>query len=248
MNRLSGVLSTSGSNPRRTRGALVLIFGLASVLGAYLDWIWWVTYSGIMLTIAAVMILVPAGLIAAIGRGKVRSLGLMALAVGFGLLAGQNLGPSREPLTQSFNGTMTVHLDTPVAATAIGSASCSTVASGTEISVTGDPNIHLDTPDQPFLSVYLNKGDRWEADDDAPRMNGVRLELGLEGRLVPDDGKPLATQMEVGPSSTVVVSFTNTAGSIRFADLVARTGPDSTGDSIDISGLIEWTCPQEVVP
>ena len=63
-------------------------------------------------------------------------------------------------------------------------------------------------------------------------MSGVRLQLGLEGRLVPDDGKPVATEMEVGPSSTVVVSFTNTAGSIRFADLVARPGPDSTGDVV----------------
>ena len=43
-------------------------------------------------------------------------------------------------------------------------------------------------------------------------------------------------------------SFTNAAGSLRFADLVAKTGPDSTGESIDISGRIEWTCPQEVVP
>ena len=227
---------------------LALIFSLAGVLGAYLDWIWLPLYSGIMITIAAIAILVPAGLIAAVGRGKVRSLGIMALAVAFGLLAGQSLGPSREPLIQSFNGTMTVHLDTPVVATASGSASCSSVASGTEISVNGDPNMQLDTPDRPFLSVYLNKGDRWEANDDAPRMGGVRLQLGLEGRLVPDDGKPLATEMEVGPSSTVVLSFTKTAGSIRFADLVARTGPDSTGDLIDIAGLIEWTCPQEVVP
>ena len=234
---------------RRSRVlGVALIFAFASVLGAYLDWIWWPVYSGITITIAAIVILVPAGPIAAIGRGKVRSLGVIALVVGMGLLAGQNLGPSREPLIQSFNGTMTVHLDTPVVATASGSASCSTVASGTEISVSGDPNMQLDTPDQPLLSVYLNKGDRWEANDNAPRKNGVRLELGLDGRLVPADGKPVATEMQVGPSSTVVVSFSNTAGSIRFADLVAKTGPDSTGDSIDISGLIEWTCPQEAAP
>ncbi|MEO8469138.1 MAG: hypothetical protein ABI573_05675 [Chloroflexota bacterium] len=232
----------------KTRAALVLIFGLASVVGAYLDWIWWVPYVGIMITIAAVAILVPAGLIAAIGRGKVRSLGIMALAVGIGLLAGQGLGPGREPLIQSLNGTMTVYLDTPIAATASGSASCLTVASGTEISVNGDSNMHLDTPDEPFLSVYLNKGDRWEANDDSPRMSGVRLELALEGRLARADGKPLATEMEVGPSSTVVVSFTNSAGSIRFADLVAKTGADSTGESVDISGRIEWTCQQEVAP
>lgn len=227
---------------------VALIFALASVLGAYLDWLWWRDYVVITITIAAILILVPAGLIAAIGRRRIRSLGVAGLAIGIGLLVGQNLGPSREPLIQSLNGTMTVHLDTPVVATASGSAWCSTVASGTEISVNGDPNIHLDTPDQPFLSVYLNKGDRWEVNDSSPRANGVRLELGLEGRLVPDDGKPLATEMEVGPSSTVVLSFTKTAGSIRFADLVARTGPDSTGDLIDIAGLIEWTCPQEVVP
>lgn len=248
MSSSSGALSTSGSTSRRPQAALGLIFGLAGVLGAYLDWIWWPAYVGITITIAAIAILVPASLIVAIGRARVRSLGIMAFAIGIGLLAGQNLGPSRQPLIQSFEGTMTVHLDAPTVATASGSASCSTVASGTEISVTGDPNMQLDTPARPFLSVYLNKGDRWEANDDSPRVRGVRLQLGIAGRLVPDDGRPLATEMEVGPLSTVVVSFTNTAGSIQFADLVARTGPDSTGDSIDIAGLIEWTCPQEVVP
>lgn len=245
MNKLSSARNPSGRFSRRTLAAVALIFAFAGVLGAYLDWIWWPVYSGITITIAAIGVIVLAGLISAVGRGKLRSLRIMALAVGIGLLAGQNLGPSREPLIQSFNGTMTVHLDTPVVATASGSASCSTVASGTEISVSGDSNLQLDTPDHPFLSVYLNKGDRWEADDNAPRKNGVRLELRLEGRLVPADGRPVATEMQVGPSSTIVVSFSNTAGSIRFADLVAKTGPDSTGESIDISGLIEWTCPQE---
>ena len=42
--------------------------------------------------------------------------------------------------------------------------------------------------------------------------------------------------------STLESRFSNTGGSIRFGHLVAQTGPDFTGDSIDLAGTLDWTC------
>lgn len=65
---------------------------------------------------------------------------------------------------------------------------------------------------------------------------------------MPDDGKALATEMDVGPSSTVVVSFSNAAGSIGSP--ISSPGPVriQLGSRSTFSGLIEWMCSQEVAP
>jgi hypothetical protein len=219
-------------------------FAGAAGVGAYLDWIWWPVYSGLMLTLAAIAILAVAGSLTLIARhhGRVRRVGFVTIAIGVGLLAGQNLGPSREPLIHQFGGTMTLRLEAPVVAVATGPADCTNVARATEFSVTGDSNMTLDTADRPFVMVYVNVGDRWKAIDGVPRKDGVRLDLGLEGRLATEAGKPVATQMQATPSSTVVATFGNAGGSIHFANLVARTGPDSTGEQMDLAETLEWTC------
>jgi hypothetical protein len=237
---------TAGRRPRGRRLAIaVLLFVAAAVAGAYLDWMWWPVYSGLMLTIGAIGILLVGGvlgLVGLIGRGIVRQVAAAALVVGVGLLAGQNLGPSREPLIQQLDGTMTLHLTSPMAAVATGPASCTNVASATEFAVSGDPNMRLDTPDQPFVDVYLNKGSRWEVLGDAPRKDGVRLQIGITATEGSEAGKPTTATMQASASSRVQATFTNDAGTVRFAGLVSKTGPDSTGDSMDLAGTLEWTC------
>ncbi len=135
---------------------LVVAGSLAAVLGAYVDWIWWPVYSGLMLTIAALAILLVGAIVAFVGRATVRWIGLVVLAVGIGLVAGQNLGPSREPLIYQPGGTMTLRLESPIIASATSPADCTNVGSETEFQVTGDPNMRLDTSDHPFVFVYLN--------------------------------------------------------------------------------------------
>jgi len=220
-------------------------FAVAAIAGAYLDWIWWPVTSGLTITLAAIALLLLGGIVAlvgrAIGRVTVRRIALVVLALGIGLLAGQNLGPSREPLLQSFGGTMTLRLESPVVAVATGTASCTSVASGTEFSVTGDPNMRLDTPDNPFVMVYANAGDRWQVDRDTPRKNGVRLEIGATLPLITGD-KPSTTGMRATESSTLELAFDDQGGSISFADLAAMSGPDFTGESLDVAGTIQWTC------
>ncbi|MEO7118849.1 MAG: hypothetical protein ABIZ34_07755 [Candidatus Limnocylindrales bacterium] len=237
---------TAGDRGRvLARLAVAGAFAVAAIAGAYLDWIWWSVTAGLTITLAAIALLLLGGIVAlvgrAIGRVTIRRIALVVLALGVGLLAGQNLGPSREPLLQSFGGTMTLRLESPVVAVATGPANCTSVASGTEISVSGDPNMRLDTPDNPFVMVYANAGDRWQVASDMPRKNGVRLEIDVTSPLVTGD-KPSSTGMQATESSTLESKFDYRGGSISFANLTAKSGPDFTGESMDVVGTLEWTC------
>ena len=167
-------------------GLGVAIVAVAAVIGAYVDWIWWPVYSGLMLTIIAIGFLLIGGIVALIGRGVLRTGALFVLAAGIGLLLGQNLGPSREELLIS-DGTMTLTLTSPVAATGTAPAPCSLVGSETEYSISGDPNMRLDTPDEPFVSVYLAKGDRWlvHAGGEAPHHEDTQLRIPSSSFITP---------------------------------------------------------------
>lgn len=234
---------TAGDRRRATfivAGAI--LFVAAAILGAYLDWLWWPVYSGLMITIAAGLILIVAGLLALAGRGTIRRVALLGLAIGVGLVAGQNLGPSREPLIHQFGGTITMRLESPWVAVASGPADCTNVASATEFQVSGDPNLRLDNPGSDFVSIYLNVGDRWAAQGDAMRKDGLHLSIGITPALVPDEGKPTTIAMVASEASSVTSTFANEGGSIRFSGLVAQTGPDFSGESMDLAGKIEWTC------
>ena len=78
---------------RRARHLLILVvFVPAAVVGAYLDWMLWADEGGIMVTLAAIAILLVGGLIALVGllahRGVIRLTAALTLAVGLGLIAG----------------------------------------------------------------------------------------------------------------------------------------------------------------
>lgn len=195
-----------------------------------------------IIALAAGVLLFSGGILALIGRGIVRRVALVVLAGGIGLVAGQNLGPSREPLIYQGGGTMTLRLTSPIVATGTSPADCQNVASATEFQVSGDPNMRLDTPDRPFVSVYLDVGDRWQVLRDAPRKDGILLDIGITGALASNAGKPSTVGMQAAGSSTLESTFSNAGGSIRFAGLVAQTGPGFSGESMNLAGTIEWTC------
>ncbi len=236
------------THSRRARIVVVLLacFVPAAVAGPYLDWVLWPVYAGLMITLAAITILLAGAVLWVVGRmidrRWVRLTAVAGLAVAVGLLAGQNLGRSREPLLQRFDGTMTLALDAPVSAMATGPASCTSVASGMEFSVTGDPNMRLETPDLPFVMVYANAGDRWEVSDSAPRKDGVRLDIELTDVAVPADGKPSPVWMVATPSSTLAVEFDSEGGSISFAGLAPLDEGARAGDVAEFSGRLQWTC------
>jgi len=242
-------MTPSTTSPAAGRGRIALImiaaivFVVAAIVRAYLDWIWWPEAygGGLMITLAAGAILLVGGIVALIGRGIVRRIALVILAVGVGLVAGQSLGPRREPLIHE-GGTMTLRLASPVVAIATSPADCTNVASATEFAVSGDPNMRLDTPDRPFVSVSLDRGDRWQVLRHTPRKDGVLLNIGITGTLVSDAGKPSTIGMQATESSTLESTFSNEGGSIRFAGLVAQSGADYSGESMDLAGTLEWTC------
>ena len=239
-----------GATPTRSRigdhpgfiVTLILAFVLAAIVGAYLDWMWWPVTSGLVITLAALPLGLFGVIAAAIGTGLVRRIGLIVLVVGVGLLVGQNLGPARARLL-SGDGTLALTLDGPSPVSGSGGASCNTVADGTEISVSGDPNLQLDSPDEPFVDVWFDRGDRWEALRPGRRAtDGTLLVIRVTPRAVADDDKPSTIGMGADETSTVTFASDGTSGTIRFADLVPLTGPDYTGEAMDLSGTIEFTC------
>jgi hypothetical protein len=217
-------------------------FVVAAIVGAYLDWILWIAYDGFMVTLVAGLILLIGGLVAVLGRGTARRKGLLALAVGIGLVAGQNLGPTREPLIYHTGGTMTLRLESPGIAIATGSADCTNVASETEFAVSGDPNMNLETPERRSISVYANVGSRWDARDGASRKNGVRLDILATDAAIQGNGNPTMVVMGLTDSSTLESSFSNAGGWLRFAGLVAQPRDDFTGPPVDLAGTLEWSC------
>jgi hypothetical protein len=241
-------LNASDPSSARGRDRIVVIviagagFVAGALVGAYLNWVWWEIGYRPLATIIAVAILVIGGVVSMLGREMARRSALVVLAVGFGVLAGQYLGPGREPLIDHSPGTMTLRLGSPFIGVTTGSADCTNVASATEILVHGaldQPHGQLGSPD----GVAIQLGDRWAVPRDTSRRDRVRLEIWVTTQLVPGSIKVLTRiGMEATASSTLESTFSREGGSIRFADLVALGGPGFTGESMDLAGTLEWTC------
>lgn len=230
------------------RGATVAIviaaagFVLGAIGGAYFHWVWWEIGYRPLVTILGVAILVVGFIVAPIAREKARRIGPLILGVAVGLLVGQNLGPSREPLIDQPGGTMTLRLTSPVIAVATGSADCVNAASGTESSVQGS----LDQPPDRLGSpsgISIQLGDRFSYPPDNARQDQVRLQIEVVTELEPGSIKvSKKIGMMATESSTLESVFGNVGGSIRFADLVALGGDGYSGESMDLAGMVTWTC------
>jgi hypothetical protein len=225
--------------------AAVLIFVVAAGLGAIGDWVWWPVYSGIAITLAAGGLLLLAVVLAVIPR--TRTAALLTAMVGVGLIAGQNLGPSR-PALQGYQGTMTVDLTSPRPSSGTLAVWCSMDAAGAELSVSGDRDVRLDIlPDDPtvpadidqreFLFVGLSIGDRW-SQGATPRPDNVAV-YAIVGSVKADDPE---TRMSSAPSSTLELTRSGTGGTLAFSGLVAEPAEPPTGDPIDLAGTLTWDC------
>jgi hypothetical protein len=243
---------TTTSPPAPTpvrRWPAIALFGVVllagALAGAYVDWKYWqvVTGTAFLVSIGAVFLLLVAGVIAFLARSRrtVRRGALIVLTASIGVLLGQGVGPGREALLQS-TGTITMHLTSPIVATATGTSSCLNVASATEFLVESDESTtRLDTDDPAFVAIYANRGDRWGTSGD-PRKDGVLLRITISPTRVTGKGALSMTSMEAGPSSVLVATFTNAGGSISFSKLQPRVATDVTGPPMDLVGTLEWTC------
>jgi hypothetical protein len=222
-----------------------LVFVVAAALGAIGDWVWWPVYSGIIITLAAGALILVAIVLAVIPRTRISSL-LVAMA-GIGLIAGQNLGPSR-PELQGFQGTMTIDLTAPRTTSGSVPVWCSMDAAGAELSLSSEGDVRLDIlPDDPavpaeidqreFFIVGLTIGDRWPQRA-TPRPDRVVLTT-IVGSVKADDPE---TRMSSAPSSTLDLARSGTGGTLSFSGLVAEATDQPAGDPIDLAGTLTWDC------
>lgn len=232
------------STRRKLILAMGIAFTIAAVVGAYGDWVWWPVYSGLTITIAAVLIL-AAGIVLTVVR-RARPVGLVVLAVAIGLLAGQNLGPSRPQLHQTA-GTITVDLTAPKTTAADAPVSCSMDTAATELQISDDSGLRMDIfdddPSAPtdvdqreFFKVLMTVGDRW-IQGPTPRSDHIFV-LMIVGRV--EGGAP-EVRMVSAPSSTLTMDWSPQGGSLSFAGLI-QDSREPTGDPVDLAGTLSWTC------
>jgi hypothetical protein len=243
--------ATSGTTTSGRRGlfiAVLIVVGLvAAAIGAYLDWLWWHPTEGILVTLIAIGAILLAGLLFLFRRSIITRLAFIGLAIGVGLLLGQWLGPSREPLAIA-DGTMTMRLDGPVQAEATGQALCQVVASGEELYVSQDINARLaldGVPAEayPFVSGSFARGDRWQPDQGG-REDGLVVTIYMNSAVEPEDGGITELYLQSDPSSALEASEDDSSGSVRFSGLVVSSGEVEAILGVDgeVSGTLEWTC------
>ena len=223
---------------------LVALFVASFAAAAYYEWIWWEPYNALLPYLGEAVLLLAA--IVLVPAARTRPFAVIPAVVALGLVAGQVLGPSRPELLHG-EGTLTVHLTAPVRATGSVEATCATSAEGSDLQVSGDPNLRLDIfPDNPgappdldqreFVGVYLTRGDRWRR---SPRADQIDFSISI-GRV---EAELPETRMMAGPSSKLIIEGGAESGSAEFGDLTLETRlNEQPGEFVDVAGSIEWTC------
>lgn len=240
----------SSAAPKRrwlAPAAFVLLALIGAAAGAYLDWRWWHPMSGITVTIGAGLVLVLAALAWAVRRGPARPIAIGLAVLGVGLLLGQNLGPTREPVGNS-EGTLSVTLSEPANATVEpGRATCGTTPSGANFLVSGDEGLRIRIGDEPleerdFLVLSVTKGDMWAYGESRADGIGIVAIVGRGGPL-PEDGTPDEVTLVSSPDSQISGTATQEAGSLTFEGLVVDPERNDPGaQAVALAGTIEWSC------
>lgn len=246
---------TASSEPtatsRRWLGFVVLagVMLLGAAAGAYLDWRMWHPMSGIVVTFGALTILLVGALAWATRVRRIRPVAFGALAFGVGLVLGQNLGPSRPPISL-VQGTLTIELTEPANAAPItGRADCQLTPDGRNFEISGDPNLRIQIGDQPreerdAIQVALARGDMWEYGAKSRDDGWSLLAVISDSGPFTDDQVPTSAAMASDPTSELVASGDQRAGSIRFAGLAATDLGlgDAAASPVPLAGTLTWTC------
>lgn len=241
---------TAARRPRRSwlfYGVVIALAAVAALVGGYLDWLWWHPTQGIIITLAAIGLILLAGALALFRRPITGSAAMVALALGAGLLIGQTIGPARE-LPRSSIGSMTLTLVGPIEAVASGPADCSTVTAGDQLQVSQDVNTRLPLAGQPaerhpFVSASFSSGDMW-APDSGRRTDELVVSIYLNSAFETADGPPTEVWLRSDATSELTATLTGNDGAVAFSGLVLTEGDlqSMIGAAGEVSGTLEWTC------
>jgi hypothetical protein len=246
---------TASSQPTTARrpGLGLVILGLLALggaaAGAYLDWRMWHPMSGIVVTFGAGLLLMLGALALATRWRPIRPLAFAALALGVGLILGQNLGPTRPPISM-VQGTVMIELTEPANAAPIaGRADCQLTPDGQNFEISGDPNLRIQVGDQPrevqdAIQVAVARGDMWEYGAESRGDGWSLLAIVSDTGPFTDDEVPGHAAMASDASSELVVSGDQRAGSMTFSGLAPTDiglGDPAAGQ-LELAGTLSWRC------
>jgi len=234
----------TGPGPRSRRPLVLLVLAALAIVaalgGAYLDWIWWHPMRAITTTLIAIGLIVV-GVVGLLIRVRpVRFVGLGALAVGIGLIAGQVLGPVRELPTQS-EGTMHVSLSRPAQVELDLPAMCQTVSTFDNLDVSADDMGALTLEDGTHsMMIRVTIGDMWPSS--TPRDDRLSVDVIVSPVAIAADGFPVETRMASNSASDLQATVGQLDGSIAFDRLALAAGSSAGTAPIDVAGRVDWTC------
>lgn len=225
----------------------VLAGGLAA--GAHFNWYYWHPMSGLVITLAAVGILLIGGIAVLIRSRRIRPIALVLMVAGIGTIAGQNLGPDRPATRRHETGTLRLVLTSPVAFDAVGAASCGSTADASQVVVDpGEFGMARASEEADFHYPYVTIGDMYDYADPNRRDDHLSISIRVLPASFPADADPnLALAETIHQSDrasilTLAPGHSIAGGSISFSNLVIGERPDSSSSRSDLAGTLSWTC------
>jgi hypothetical protein len=224
---------------------LALVGGLAA--GAYYNWYLWHPMSGLVITLAALGLLLIGGVAFLIRSRRFRPIALVLIVAGIGTIAGQNVGPDRPVTRRHATGSMHLVLTSPVAFDASGDASCGSTADGSQVVVApGSFGMARASEVADFHYPHVTIGDMYDYADPGRRDDHLAVSINVHLAAIPADADLNATPVETVHRSdrastlTLAPGHSVAGGSISFSNLVVGEGTASRRS--DLVGTLGWTC------
>lgn len=226
---------------------LALIGGLTA--GAYYNWYLWHPMSGLVITLAALGLLLIGGIAFLIRSRRVRPIALVLIVAGIGTIAGQNVGPDRPATFRHETGSMRLVLTSPIAFDASGPASCGSTADGSQVVVDpGSFGMARASEEADFHYPYVTIGDMYDFADPDRRDDHLKVSITVQLARIPADfdpnAAPGATIHRSDRASNLILAPGHTVGggSISFSNLVVGGVPNASSSRSDLAGTLSWTC------
>ncbi|HET7704140.1 MAG TPA: hypothetical protein VFK35_12125 [Candidatus Limnocylindrales bacterium] len=245
-------ISTTSDRPARRTTWLLPVLGLvlvaASGVGAWSNWYLWHPMSGLVVTIAAVGLLLVGGLALLVRSNRLRPIGLVLAVAAVGTVVGQQVGPDRPAVRRHDSGTLRLVLTAPAAFDASGKASCGSAADASQVVVDPDEfGLARSSDRADFHYVYVTIGDMYDYGARTARSDHLSVVITVMNAGIPADAdpnvRPGETRHTSDAASNLVLApgHSVNGGSITFSNLALGDPADPARRS-DLAGTVSWTC------